>query len=118
MRRRTKQSSVERSISISSEVVKSTNSSIVDDVFYPSVETGGRLTKEETVEVGSIPFATYKAYIQSAGGFFLSTFVLLMFVVNVVGTGTAYNLTWIEKFHLNNCSRYSDEFMVACSLVE
>ena len=86
LRRRMRQSSVERSVSVTSEVANSVNNSIVDDVFYPSVETAGRLTEEETMEVGSIPCSIYKAYIQSAG-YILSAFVLSMFVVNVVGTG-------------------------------
>lgn len=60
---------------------------MVDDVLYPSVDNEGRLTEEEKVEVGSIPWSTYKTYVQSAGGFILSMFVLMMFVINVVGTG-------------------------------
>lgn len=103
LRRRMRQSSVERSVSVTSEVANSVNNSIVDDVFYPSVETAGRLTEEETMEVGSIPCSIYKAYIQSAGGYVLSAFVLSMFVVNVVGTGRKLEIIKPNTIKLSYC---------------
>lgn len=68
--------------------------SVTDDELYSNVDTGGRLIEEEKMEVGSIPCKTYKAYIKSAGGYILAAFVLSMFTVNVVGSGTI-----IFRFH-------------------
>ena len=60
---------------------------MTDDELYPSVDNVGRLIEDEKVEVGAIPFSTYKTYLKSTGGYILSFFVLSMFVINVVGTG-------------------------------
>ena len=52
-----------------------------------NVDTVGRLIEKEMVEVGAIPFSTYKTYLQSIGGYAMSFFVFFLFVINVVGTG-------------------------------
>lgn len=83
---RRKQSLLERSISTSVDLLINHNS-IADDGLYSNRDSIARLTEEEKVETGSIPWSTYKAYVQAAGGYILSAFVLIIFIVNVVGTG-------------------------------
>lgn len=56
------------------------------DEFIPTAD--GRLTEEEMMEKGSIPVSTYKTYIKLAGGYMLSIFVLSLFAVNVIGSGS------------------------------
>lgn len=60
---------------------------IVVPDLQPVVAINGRLTEAEKMEKGSIPWSTFHIYIKSAGGYILSFFVLLTFVLNIFSTG-------------------------------
>lgn len=47
----------------------------------------GRLTEEEKMEVGSIPWRTYYMYVQCAGGLIVAFLVMITFIINVGSTG-------------------------------
>ncbi|CAM1291421.1 ABCC5 (predicted) [Pycnogonum litorale] len=50
----------------------------------------------ESVERGTISFDTYKAYMRSAGGYMMTTFVLFCFLINI-GCGT-FSSWWLTKW--------------------
>ncbi|KAK7050062.1 hypothetical protein SK128_021366, partial [Halocaridina rubra] len=54
----------------------------------------GQLITEEKLEKGDIPFSTYHLYIKAAGGYILSTLVILTFVLNV--GSTAFSSWWLS----------------------
>lgn len=56
----------------------------------------GRLIEAERVEKGSIPITTYLVYLRYAGGYFLSLFVLMTFIVNI--GSTSFSSWWLAHW--------------------
>lgn len=83
----------------------------------------GRLTEAEKMEKGSIPWSTFHIYIMSAGGYIVSFFVLLTFVLNIFSTGT-FNpfFSYVGRFMIRMAfflfHLRSFKLMVACTLVQ
>ena len=50
---------------------------------------GGRLTEEETIEVGSIPFSTYMFYVRCAGGILVALLVVVIFSINIASSASS-----------------------------
>lgn len=49
----------------------------------------GRLTEEETIEVGSIPFSTYMFYVRCAGGILVALLVVVIFSINIASSASS-----------------------------
>jgi hypothetical protein len=60
---------------------------IVVPDLQAAVAFNGRLTEAEKMDKGSIPWSTFHIYIKFAGGYILSFFVILTFVLNIFSTG-------------------------------
>ncbi|XP_050718619.1 ATP-binding cassette sub-family C member 5-like isoform X19 [Eriocheir sinensis] len=72
--------------------------SLMDDLS-DGLEEGkgvGQLISEEKLNKGDIPWSTYNSYIQSAGGYIVSTLVISTFLLNV--GSTSFSSWWLSMW--------------------
>ncbi|XP_043382192.1 ATP-binding cassette sub-family C member 12 isoform X5 [Chelonia mydas] len=70
-----------------------------------------QLVKKEEKQEGSVTWKTYHAYIKASGGFILSSFVVLLFIL-MIGCSAFSNWWlsfWLEQGSGTNCSLLSNE---------
>ncbi|TFK08994.1 UDP-N-acetylhexosamine pyrophosphorylase-like protein 1 [Platysternon megacephalum] len=70
-----------------------------------------QLVRKEEKQEGSVTWKTYHAYIKASGGFILSSFVVLLFIL-MIGCSTFSNWWlsfWLEQGSGTNCSLLSNE---------
>jgi hypothetical protein len=83
----------------STQSKKAAKEIVVPDL-QAAVAVSGRLTEAEKMEKGSIPWSTFHLYIKSAGGYIISCFVLLTFVLNIFSTGTSPHIGSSEMWSI------------------
>ncbi|XP_039359660.1 ATP-binding cassette sub-family C member 12 isoform X1 [Mauremys reevesii] len=70
-----------------------------------------QLVRKEEKQEGSVTWKTYHAYIKASGGFIMSSFVVLLFIL-MIGCSTFSNWWlsfWLEQGSGTNCSLLSNE---------
>ncbi|XP_074929938.1 ATP-binding cassette sub-family C member 12 [Chelonoidis abingdonii] len=70
-----------------------------------------QLIRKEEKQEGSVTWKTYHAYIKASGGFIMSSFVVLLFIL-MIGCSTFSNWWlsfWLEQGSGTNCSLLSNE---------
>ncbi|XP_042240635.1 multidrug resistance-associated protein 5-like isoform X3 [Homarus americanus] len=68
--------------------------SLKDNTQRKAAEGAGQLIAEEKLDKGDIPRSTYHSYIMAAGGYIISTLVMLTFILNV--GFTAFSSWWLS----------------------
>uniref|UniRef100_A0A8C4Y8S2 ATP-binding cassette sub-family C member 5 n=1 Tax=Gopherus evgoodei TaxID=1825980 RepID=A0A8C4Y8S2_9SAUR len=80
-------------------------------LFVCVVAPVNQLVRKEEKQEGSVTWKTYHAYIKASGGFIMSSFVVLLFIL-MIGCSTFSNWWlsfWLEQGSGTNCSLLSNE---------